>query len=100
MTRKYKKIYRLEEAKVAGPSGQRISTGPVGRSLFCLTGPTVNILATGQLMKFPDKTLKFNFNHSPKAINSLITRVYLDLLPHIKRILTEISAGNQYFIIQ
>ena len=34
-------------------------------------------------MKFPDKTLKFNFNHSPKAINSPITQsacVYLDLL--------------------
>ena len=34
-------------------------------------------------MKFPDKTLKFNFNHSPKAINSLITQSacgYLDLL--------------------
>ena len=55
------------------------------------------------LMKFPDKTLKFNFNHSPKAINSLITQsacVYLDLLPHVKQILTEIYAGNQYFIIQ
>jgi hypothetical protein len=25
---------------------------------------------------------------------------YLDLLPHIKRMLTEIYAGNQYFIIQ
>jgi phosphoribosylformylglycinamidine (FGAM) synthase-like amidotransferase family enzyme len=54
-------------------------------------------------MKFPDKTLKFNFNNSPKAINSLITQsacVYLDLLPHVKRMLTEIYAGNQYFIIQ
>ena len=42
-----------------------------------------------------------DFNHSPKAINSLITQsacVYLDLLPHIKRMLTEIYAGNQYFI--
>jgi phosphoribosylformylglycinamidine (FGAM) synthase-like amidotransferase family enzyme len=51
-------------------------------------------------MKFPDKTLKFNFNHSPKAINSLITQsacVYLDLLPHVKRILTEIYAGNHIF---
>jgi hypothetical protein len=38
-----------EETKVAGPSGPRISTGPAGRSLFSLTGPTVNILATGQL---------------------------------------------------
>ena len=37
-----------EETKVAGPSGPRISTGPAGRSLFSLTGPTVNILATGQ----------------------------------------------------
>ena len=36
-----------EETKVAGPSGPRISTGPAGRSLFSLTGPTVNILATG-----------------------------------------------------
>jgi hypothetical protein len=36
-------------------------------------------------------------------MNSLITQsacVYLDLLPHIKRMLTEIYAGNQYFIIQ
>ena len=50
-------------------------------------------------MKFTDKTLKFNFNHSPKAINNLITQsacVYLDMLPQ----LTEIYAGNQYFIIQ
>ena len=37
-----------EVTKVAGPSGPRISTGPAGRSLFSLTGPTVNILATGQ----------------------------------------------------
>ena len=53
-------------------------------------------------MRFPDKTFS-NFNHSPKAINSLLTQsafVYLDLLPHVKRILTEIYAGNQYFIIQ
>jgi hypothetical protein len=52
-------------------------------------------------MKFPDKTLKFNFNHSPKAINNLITQsacAYLDLLPRVKRMLTEIYAGNQYFI--
>jgi hypothetical protein len=51
-------------------------------------------------MKFPDKMFS-NFNHSPKAINSLITQsayVYLDLLPHVKRMLTEIYAGNQYFI--
>jgi hypothetical protein len=38
-----RKIYRLEETKVAGPSGPRISTGPAGQSLFCSTGPTVNI---------------------------------------------------------
>ena len=47
-------------------------------------------------MKFPDKTFS-NFNHSPKAINSLITQsacVYLDLLPHVKRMLTEIYAGT------
>ena len=51
-------------------------------------------------MKFPDKTFS-NFNHSPKAINSLITQsacVYFDLLLHVKRMLTEIYAGNQYFI--
>jgi hypothetical protein len=51
-----------------------------------------------QIMKFPDKTIKFNFNHSPKAINSLITQsacAYLDLVPRVKRMLTEI-----YFIIQ
>ena len=54
-------------------------------------------------MKFPDKALTFNFDHPPKAINSLITQsacVYLDLLLHVKRMLTEIYAGNQYFIIQ
>ena len=54
-------------------------------------------------MKFPDKKLKFNFNQSPKAINSIITQlacVYLDLLPHVNRMLTEIYAGNQYFRIQ
>ena len=43
-----RKIYRLEEAKVAG---SRISTGLAGRSLFCLTGPIVNILATGQRLR-------------------------------------------------
>jgi hypothetical protein len=51
-------------------------------------------------MRFPDKTFS-NFNHSPKAINSLITQsacVYLDLFPHVKWMLTEIYAGNQYFI--
>jgi hypothetical protein len=42
-----------EETKVAGPSGPRISTGPAGRSLFSLTGPTVNILATGQRLRRP-----------------------------------------------
>ena len=35
-----------EETKVAGPSGPRISTGPAVQSLFSLTGPNVNILAT------------------------------------------------------
>jgi hypothetical protein len=51
-------------------------------------------------MKFPDKTFS-NFNQLPKAINSLITQSacpYLDLLPHVKRLLTEMYAGNQYFI--
>ena len=51
-------------------------------------------------MRFPDKMFS-NFNHSPKAINILITQsacAYLDLLPHVKRMLTEIYAGNQYFI--
>jgi len=42
-----------EEAKVAGPSGPRISTGPTGRSLLSLTGPTVNILAMGQRLRRP-----------------------------------------------
>jgi hypothetical protein len=49
-----------------------------------------------------ENTLKFNFDHSPKAINSLITQsacIYLDLLPRVKRMLTEIYAGKQYFII-
>ena len=42
-----------EVTKVAGRSGPRISTGPAGRSLFSLTGPTVNILATGQRLRRP-----------------------------------------------
>jgi hypothetical protein len=53
-------------------------------------------------MKFPDKMLKFNFNHSPNAINSLITQsacVYLDLLPRVKWMLTEIYAGNQWLAL-
>jgi hypothetical protein len=47
------------------------------------------------------RTRFFHFNHSPKAINSLITQsacVYLDLLLQVKWMLTEIYAGNQYFI--
>ena len=39
----------------------------------------------------------FNLNHSPIAINSLITQsacVYLDLLPHFKRMLTEMIIGR------
>jgi hypothetical protein len=51
-----------EETKVAGPSGPRISTGPVGRSLFGLTGPTVNILATGQWLRRPLPTWSELFN--------------------------------------
>ena len=85
-----------------GPLGQLIFSGHLGQQLSFL--PCHSISTDNRLiMKFPDKTLKFNFNHSPKAINSLITQaacVYLDLLPHVKRILTEIYAGNQYFIIQ
>jgi hypothetical protein len=52
-------------------------------------------------MKFTENV--FNLNHSPIAINSLITQsacVYLDLLPHIKTNVDRIYAGNQYFIIQ
>ena len=84
-----------------GPLGQLIFSGHLGQQLSFL--PCHSISTDNRLMKFPDKTLNFNFNHSPKAINSLITQsscVYLDLLPHVKRILTEIYAGNQYFIIQ
>ena len=84
-----------------GPLGQLIFSGHLGQQLSFL--PCHSISIDNRLMKFPDKTLKFNFDHSPKAINSLITQsacVYLDLLPHVKRILTEIYAGNQYFIIQ
>ena len=43
------------------------------------------------------------YDHSPVAINSLITQsacVYLDCYRTLKRMLTEIYAGNQYFIIQ
>jgi hypothetical protein len=42
-------------------------------------------------MKFTDK--RFQFNHSPVAMNSLITQsasVYLDLLPHFKRMLYKV----------
>jgi len=45
----------------------------------------------------------FNFNYSPVVIYSLITQstcVYLDLLLHFKRMLTEIFPGDQYFRIQ
>jgi hypothetical protein len=45
-------------------------------------------------MKFSDKTLKFNFNHSLKAINSLITQsayVYLDLLPQLRSFFTSLG---------
>ena len=83
------------------PAGPVDILGPLGPATFVL--PCHSISTDNRLMKFPDKTLKFNFNHSPKAINSLITQsacVYLYLLPHVKRILTEIYAGNQYFIIQ
>ena len=86
-----------------GPLGQLIFSGHLGQQLSFLPCHSISTDNTNRLMKFPDKTLKFNFNHSPKAINSLITQsacVYLDLLPHVKRILTEIYAGNQYFIIQ
>jgi hypothetical protein len=88
------------DAKI-GPLGQLIFLGHLGQQLSFL--PCHSISTDNRLMKFPDKTFKFNFNHSPKAINSLITQsacVYLDLLPQFKRILTEIYAGNQYFIIQ
>jgi hypothetical protein len=53
MTQKYEKSTGciLEEAKIAGPSGPRISTGPAGRSLLYLTGPTVNLLAVGQRLR-------------------------------------------------
>ena len=55
MTRKYDKIYRLEETKVAGPSGPRISTGPAGRSLFCLTGHGLSPYASsGSLSTYID----------------------------------------------
>jgi hypothetical protein len=49
--------------------------------------------------------IKFNDKHfqlqSPAG--RLITQsahVYLDLIPYLKRMLTEIYAGNQYLIIQ
>jgi hypothetical protein len=84
-----------------GLLGQLIFSGHLGQQLSFLLCHSIS--TDNRLMKFPDKTLKFNFNHSPKAINSLITQsacVYLDLLPHVKRIWREIYAGNQYFIIQ
>jgi hypothetical protein len=91
---------RLGQLIFSGHLDQQLLFLPTGR-FFVL--PCHSISTDEGLMKFPDKTLKFNFNLSPKAINSLITQsacVYLDLLPHVKRILTEIYAGNQYFIIQ
>ena len=89
------------------PSGQsnRTKIGPQGQLIFSgHLGQQLSFLPTGRFIVLSVcKTLKFNFNHSPKAINSIITHsacVYLDLLPHVKRMLTEIYAGNQYFIIQ
>jgi hypothetical protein len=67
-----------------GPLGQLMFSGHLGQQLSLL--PCHSISTDNRLMKFTDKTLKFNFNHSPKAINSLITQsacVYLDLLPHL-----------------
>jgi hypothetical protein len=61
-----------------GPLGQLIFSGHLGQQLSFL--PCHSISTDNRLMKFPDKTLKFNFDHSPKAINSLITQsacVYL-----------------------
>jgi hypothetical protein len=69
-------------------------------SIVILTVIVMELIIMIRRMRFPNKTFS-NFNHSPKAINSLITQsacVYLDLLPHVKRMLTEIYAGNQYFI--
>jgi hypothetical protein len=66
-------------------------SGHLGEQLSFL--PCHSISTDNRLMKFPDKTLKFNFNHSPKAINSLITQsacVYLDLLP---------VHNNRFFIL-
>jgi hypothetical protein len=68
-----------------------------GQNCFVITGGIEH--SVGQFAKTLPKQPEFNFNHSLKAINSLITQsayVYLDLLPQ----LTEIYAGNQYFIIQ
>jgi hypothetical protein len=64
-----------------GPLGQLIFSGHLGQQLSFL--PCHSIIMTistdNRLMKFPDKTLKFNFNHSPKAINSLIHTISMCL---------------------
>ena len=65
--------------------GQLIFSGHLGQQLSLL--PCHSISTDNRLMKFPDKTLKFNFDHSPKAINSLITQsacVYLDCYRTLK----------------
>ena len=108
-------VHLIKEKVLIMSPGVDVTAGPwpvylrSGQSNWTKIGPQLSFLpchsisTDNRLMKFPYKTLKFNFNHSPKAINSLITQsacVYLDLLPHVKRILTEIYAGNQYFIIQ
>jgi hypothetical protein len=45
-----------------GPLGQLIFLGHLGQQLSFL--PCHSISTDNRLMKFPDKTLKFNFNHS------------------------------------
>jgi hypothetical protein len=48
-----------------GPLGQLIFSGHLGQQLSFLQCHSIS--TDNRLMKFPDKTLKFNFDHSPKA---------------------------------
>ena len=49
-------------------------------------------------IKFNDK--RFQLQSAAGSIMTQSAHLYLDLLPHLKRMLTEIYAGNQYLIIQ
>jgi hypothetical protein len=75
-------LNNTEETKVAGPSGPRISTGPAARSLFSLTGPTVNILATGQRLRRPLRMEYINVQLSILVnVSCRVVKCLLSILP-------------------